>query len=58
MAVPVPVPTSVAVNTTPIVFDAAPINVKSVVPTVVIVYFLLVTKSSALIKFSVDSEIT
>ena len=37
-AVPVPVPGPVASNTTPTVFDTAPIKVKFVVPTVLIVY--------------------
>ena len=35
---PVPVPTPVAVKVTPTVFEAAPIETKSVVPTLRIVY--------------------
>ena len=37
-AVPVPVPTAVAVNTTPKTFLDAPINLKSVVPKLAITY--------------------
>ena len=38
VAVPVPVPAPVATNTSPMLLDVAPISVKTVVPTVVIVY--------------------
>lgn len=47
VAVPVPVPTPVAVNVTPTVFDAAPINVKSVVPIDAIVYLIPTVKLPA-----------
>ncbi len=40
IATPVPDPTPVAVNNTPTVLATAPISVKSVVPTVLIVYDL------------------
>ena len=46
-AVPVPVPTPVAVNIVPTVLDAAPINVKLVVPTVNILYTLPITNNPA-----------
>ena len=47
VAVPSPVPTPVAVNTTPTVLDAAPIDVKLVVPTVRIVYSVPTAKEPA-----------
>ena len=48
-AVPLPVPTSVAVNITPTELDAAPINIKSVDPTVIIWYVLPIKKFPAVI---------
>jgi hypothetical protein len=47
-AVPVPVPGPVATKETPTVFDAAPISVKFVVPTEVIIYVSPVEKDPAL----------
>ena len=47
IATPVPDPTPVAVNNTPTVLATAPISVKSVVPTVLIVYDLPDTNDPA-----------
>jgi hypothetical protein len=49
VAVPVPLPLAVAVNLTPAVLALAPIVVKSVVPTDVIVYWKPVIKNPALV---------
>jgi hypothetical protein len=49
VAVPVPLPLPVAVNLTPAVLALAPIVVKSVVPTDVIVYWKPVVKNPALV---------
>jgi hypothetical protein len=49
-AAPVPAPTPVAVNETPTEFVFAPINVKSVVPTVVMKYVWPTTKEPAVTK--------
>ena len=47
-AVPVPVPIAVAVNTTPKIFLDAPINLKSVVPKLVITYVCPITTELAM----------
>ena len=44
---PVPAPTPVATKTTPTVFEAAPIAVKSVVPIVAITYVTPITNKPA-----------
>ena len=48
-AVPVPMPTPVAVNTVPTTLSAEPTKVKSVVPTVLIVYVEPTTNAPAVI---------
>jgi hypothetical protein len=50
VAVPVPVPTPVAVNLIPTVLALAPIAVKSVVPTDIIVYWNPVIKNPATVE--------
>jgi hypothetical protein len=55
-ATPVPDPAPVAVNDTPTVFEAAPIAVKSVVPTVLISYFLPTTNAPAEVSKSEAPE--
>jgi hypothetical protein len=47
MATPVPEPAPVAVNNTPTVLATAPIRVKSVEPTVLIVYCFVATNAPA-----------
>ena len=54
-AVPVPVPAPVAVNVIPGVFDIAPIAVKSVVPTVIMVYLTPRPKLPAVVGKKVTS---